>query len=67
MDRTPSEDLRKLSTEELERGIDRDLFDDRQRREAWRILRRRYSMPDRIIQFAILGIAGATLIITLLR
>jgi len=67
MERTPYEDLRKLSTEELKRGIDRDLFDDRQRREAWRILRRRYSMPDRIIQFAILGIAGATLIITLLR
>lgn len=66
MDRSSYERLRKLSTEELERGLDRNLFDDSQRRDVWRILRRRYSMPDRIIQFAILGIAGATLIITLL-
>lgn len=66
MDKAHKADLTKLSTKELEIGIDRGLFSDQQRRDAERILHERRAAPVRYIQSWILAVGIMTLGVAIL-
>lgn len=60
-------DLSKISTEELEKALDRRELDPVTERRVQRILRDRNAAPDRTIQLWILAVAIAALVATLLH
>ena len=66
MDKAHKADLTKLSTKELEIGLDRGLFSDQQRRDAERILHERRAAPDRHKQSWILAVGIMTLGVAIL-